>query len=151
MQNKKVSFHYISVKFFFEKRELIKEFILQLFKMEKKEVETINYIFCKDEYLLSLNVEYLNHDTYTDIITFFYSNEGQPVTSDIYISIERVRENAEKFDISFKNELLRVIFHGALHLCGYKDKKPGEKKLMREKEEFYINLFNNSIHVSRGT
>jgi probable rRNA maturation factor len=151
MQNKKVNFHYISVKFFFEKRELIKKFILQLFKMEKKEVETINYIFCKDEYLLSLNVEYLNHDTYTDIITFFYSNEGQPITSDIYISIERVRENAEKFDISFKNELLRVIFHGALHLCGYKDKKPGEKKLMREKEEFYINLFNNSIHVSRGT
>jgi rRNA maturation RNase YbeY len=147
MQNKKVSFHYIDVRFFFEQRERIKDFILELFNKEGKQVDSINYIFCKDEYLLSLNVEYLNHDTYTDIITFFYSEKDQPVISDIYISIERVRENAEKFKTSFKNELMRVIFHGALHLCGYKDKKQEEQKLMREKEEFYLNLFN----VSRGT
>lgn len=130
---------------------MIKDFILQLFKKEGKKVEAIHYIFCTDEYLLNLNQEYLSHDTYTDIITFFYSENNQPVSSDIYISIERVKENAQKFKTSFKDELLRVIFHGALHLCGYKDKKPTEEKLMREKEDFYINLFKKTSNVSRGT
>jgi rRNA maturation RNase YbeY len=147
MQNKKVSFHYIDVKFSFEHREMIKEFILRLFNKEGKKIESINYIFCTDEYLLSLNVEYLKHDTYTDIITFFYSEKDQPVLSDIYISIDRIRDNAKKFHTTFRNELMRVIFHGALHLCGYKDKKPAEQKLMRLKEEHYLKLFN----VSRGT
>lgn len=141
MQNKKVSFHYIDAKFYFEKREKLKDFILQLFKREGKKVESINYIFCKDEYLLTLNVEYLNHDTYTDIITFFYSEKDQPITSDVYISIERVRENAEKFGTSFKNELMRVVFHGALHLCGYKDKTEGQKAEMRKMEELYLSIF----------
>lgn len=141
MQNKKVSFHYIKVKFFFEQREKVKSFIMELFKKEDKQVDAINYIFCTDEYLLSLNVAYLNHDTYTDIITFFYSEKDEPVTSDIYISIERVRENAKKYNTTFKNELLRVIFHGALHLCGYKDKTEIEKTKMREMEELYLNYF----------
>ncbi|MCU7550955.1 rRNA maturation RNase YbeY [Chitinophagaceae bacterium LB-8] len=142
MQNKKVSFHYLDVKFFFKNRETVKQFILELFKREGKKVDTVNYIFCTDEYLIDLNMEYLNHDTYTDIITFFYSENDQPVLSDIYISIERVKENAVQFQTSIKNELLRVLFHGALHLCGYKDKKAEEEKLMREKEEYYLKLFN---------
>jgi probable rRNA maturation factor len=151
MQNKKVNFHYIDIKFSFERREVVKEFILQLFKKEGKKVDTINYIFCTDEHLLNLNVEYLNHDTYTDIITFFYSEGDQPILSDIYISIERVKENAAKFQTTFKDELLRVLFHGGLHLCGYKDKKVEEEKLMREKENFYLNLYKKTKIVSRGT
>jgi probable rRNA maturation factor len=141
MQNKKISFHYIEAKFSFRQREKIKEFILQLFKKEGKKVDAINYIFCTDEYLFTLNVEYLNHDTYTDIITFFYSEKSQPVVSDIYISIERVKENANKFQTTFKHELMRVIFHGALHLCGYKDKTEAEKAKMRQKEELYLSSF----------
>jgi probable rRNA maturation factor len=139
MQNNKISFHYIDVKFFFERREKIKEIILQLFRKEGKQVDTVNYIFCTDEYLFNLNVEYLDHDTYTDIITFFYSEKGQPIISDIFISIERVRENAKKFQTTFKHELMRVIFHGALHLCGYKDKTETEQAEMRQKEEAYLN------------
>lgn len=120
---------------------MIKGFILKLFKNEGKKVDAVNYIFCTDEYLFNLNLEYLNHNTYTDIITFFYSEKGQPIVSDIYISIERVRENAQKFQSTFKHELMRVIFHGALHLCGYKDKTKVEKARMRQKEEQYLSSF----------
>jgi rRNA maturation RNase YbeY len=151
MQNKKVNFHYIDTKFSFDNRERVKAFILQLFQHEGKMTDTINYIFCTDEYLLTLNVAYLDHDTYTDIITFFYSEGEQPILSDIYISIERVKENAEKFKTTFKSELLRVLFHGALHLCGYKDKKPEDEQLMRKKEDHYLNLYKKNEKVSRGT
>lgn len=116
-------------------------------KKEGREVETINYIFCDDEYLLQMNQQYLNHDTLTDIITFELSPKGQPVVSDIYISVERVRENAKHFMVSFSDELLRVVFHGALHLIGYKDKSSEQVQVMREKEdEFLMNY-----RVSRGT
>lgn len=141
MENKKINFHYLNIKFHFEHRAKIKEFILQLLKREGKKVDTINYIFCKDEYLIELNVSFLDHDTYTDIITFYYSEKDQPILSDIYISVERVRENAKKFQTTLNKELLRVIFHGALHLCGYKDKTETEQATMRKMEEFYLNLY----------
>lgn len=105
---------------------------------EQKKLGEINYIFCDDDYLLEKNQTYLNHDTYTDIITFDYSEENS-VSGDIFISIERLKENARKFAVPFDTELRRVMIHGVLHLIGYKDKSDKEKKLMREKEDFYLN------------
>ena len=93
------------------------------------------YIFCSDSYLLNINREFLNHDTLTDIVTFDMTDAPNMLTGEIYISIERVAENAEKFGVTYINELHRVIFHGALHLCGFKDKKKEDKQLMRKKED----------------
>lgn len=103
-------------------------------------VGELNYIFCDDAYLLELNLKYLSHDTLTDIITFDYV-EGRVLRGDIYISVERVRENAEIFGVDFPQELLRVLAHGVLHLCGYKDKSDEEAKVMREKEGWAMTLF----------
>ena len=104
----------------------------------------INYIFCDDEYLLKINIEYLNHDTLTDIITFDYVENGV-LNGDIYISIERVMENAGIFSVSYEQELHRVLAHGVLHLCGYKDKTESDAAFMRRKEDFAIQLF-DEIH-----
>ena len=106
---------------------------------EKKEGD-INYIFCDDEYLHEINVKYLNHDDYTDIISFDNA-VGNILHGDIFISTERVAENAEKFQVSFQKELKRVIAHGLLHFCGYKDKTDDEAQLMREKEDEKIKMF----------
>lgn len=95
----------------------------------------LNYIFVSDEALLKINIEYLNHSTYTDIITFDNSESEQLIEGDIFISVERVQENAEKFKTSFERELIRVMAHGVLHLAGYKDKKPEEAQAMRDAEE----------------
>jgi len=99
----------------------------------------LNYIFCNDEYLLKLNIEYLNHDTLTDIISFDYTL-GKQINGDIYISTERVLENSKDFDVSFIEELKRVMVHGVLHYCGYKDKTKSESKRMREKENHYLKI-----------
>lgn len=96
---------------------------------------SLTYIFCNDEYLLEINRKFLDHDTYTDIITFDLTGEGELLTGEIYISTERVAENALKFGNSYIEELHRVIFHGALHLCGFKDKSAADKKKMREMED----------------
>lgn len=105
-----------------------------------KKVKTISltYIFCTDDYLLHMNKQFLNHDTLTDIITFDLSEGDDEVASEIYISTDRVHENAEKFKTSYKLELHRVIFHGALHLCGYKDKKEADRKEMRRQEDLCL-------------
>ena len=97
----------------------------------------INYIFCDDAYLLDLNIEFLDHDTLTDIISFDYTL-GKLINGDIYISVERVRENAADFEVTFDNELSRVMIHGILHYCGYKDKTEEEEAMMRSKENYYI-------------
>ena len=107
---------------------------------ERKKEGDINYIFCNDEYLHKINVDYLQHDTLTDIITFDYGKDNL-LASDIYISIERVRENAQEFGVDFSTELLRVMSHGILHLCGYKDKTPEQSQQMRQKEEEKMALF----------
>jgi rRNA maturation RNase YbeY len=127
--------------FYFPRRTELKNFLLSLFKKEGKKVEAINYIFCTDEYLLELNITHLNHNTYTDIITFELSPQDQPVLSDIYISVERVKENAQLFKTTFQRELHRVVFHGALHLCGYKDKYKEQAQLMRTMEEHYLDAY----------
>ena len=107
---------------------------------EGKKLEEINYIFCDDDYLLELNMEYLDHDTFTDIISFDYS-VGNILQGDIYISTPRVEENALEYNVSFEEELRRVIIHGVLHLAGYKDKTDEESSLMRKKEEEKLKLF----------
>lgn len=107
-------------------------------KEEGAEVERVDYIFCVDAYLIELNRAYLNHDTFTDILTFTLSPAGEAITSEIYISVERVRENAGKYGVSFETELHRVMIHGLLHLCGYEDGTPKQKKQMRSKEDYYL-------------
>ncbi|GAA5220031.1 rRNA maturation RNase YbeY [Membranihabitans marinus] len=99
---------------------------------------SISTVFCNDEYLLEINQKYLNHEDWTDIITFQYTDK--PVSGDLFISIERVEENAKSLKIPFENELYRVIIHGILHLCGYKDKTEKDAKIMREKEDYYLNI-----------
>jgi len=108
---------------------------------EKQQIESINYVFCKDEYLYKINLEYLSHDTYTDIITFDNSEEDGKIEGDIFISVERVEENAKNNNTSFTEELKRVMAHGLLHLVGYNDKTTNEQKVMREKEEACLSLF----------
>ncbi len=116
-----------------------------LIKSENKEQGDLTVIFCSDEYLLDVNKKYLNHDYYTDIITFDYT-EGTIISGDLFISCDRVIENANSFHVDLVNELSRVVFHGVLHLCGYKDKSEEDELLMRQKESFYLNKF-----VSRET
>ena len=106
-------------------------------KQEGKHIGELNYIFCDDEYLHKINLEFLKHDTYTDIITFDYC-VGDELIADIYISVERVRENAQEFSDSFEEELHRVLIHGLLHLCGYRDKSEDDEAIMRKKENYYL-------------
>lgn len=115
--------------------------LTNVLEKEGKTGGEINYIFCTDAYLVILNNAHLQHNTYTDIITFDYNEKlSKTIAADIYISVERIKENAKTFSTSFKEELNRVMVHGALHLCGYKDKKTAEKKVMRAKEDFYLKL-----------
>ncbi|RVU24218.1 rRNA maturation RNase YbeY [Sandaracinomonas limnophila] len=119
-----------------EKRAL-KAWLKQLAAEEGKKIVELNYIFCSDSYLLEINKQYLNHNTLTDIITFDQSEKPNQIEGDIYISYERVLENGRTLKTE-ENELYRVIAHGLLHLCGYKDKSEEEEKTMREKENFYL-------------
>ncbi|HVM87389.1 MAG TPA: rRNA maturation RNase YbeY [Puia sp.] len=139
--NSKVQFHFIGQKhFFFPNRRKLKSFIELLFKKERKKLLHVSYVFCSDEFLLKINQEYLNHDYYTDIVTFDLSETYQ-IVGEIYISIDRVKDNAKTFNSSFFEELHRVIFHGALHLSGYADKTINEKARMTKKENFYLQKF----------
>jgi len=127
-----------------EKPELdfakIQKWIVLSIDNEKKSVGEINYIFCSDNYLLGINKEFLKHDYFTDIITFDYSEE-KIISGDIFISIDRVKENAEKYKNSLEKEFLRVLIHGVLHLLEYDDKKVDDKKVMTKREDFYINRY----------
>lgn len=116
---------------------VISTWILNTILSESYKLEEINYVFCDDEYLHKLNVEFLNHDTLTDIISFDYSM-GKLIQGDIYISVERVVDNAKDFKVSFLEELNRVIIHGILHYCGYKDKTDTDALVMRDKENYYL-------------
>ena len=131
-------------KFTFQQKRAIKNFIELLFKKEKIALQQINYVFCSDEFLLKMNNDFLQHDYYTDIITFGLSEKNKPVEAEIYISIDRVKDNAKQLGVLFKTEMLRVLFHGALHLCGYKDKTKSEILTMRAKEERFLLLYNKS-------
>jgi probable rRNA maturation factor len=138
MEESQIEFHSESV-FILENQVKIRQWFEATAKSEGKHIGALNYIFCDDEYLIKINVEFLQHDTYTDIITFDYS-VGDELISDIYISTERVAENAKEFGETFDGELNRVLIHGLLHLCGYKDKTEEEATLMRSKENYYLSL-----------
>jgi rRNA maturation RNase YbeY len=137
----KIQFHFLDRKPALKERNKLKIFIEDLFKMEKKGLESLYYIFCSDEHLLKVNVEFLNHDFYTDVITFEFASAGSDTQGEVYISVDRIKDNAKELGVSFKEELHRVIFHGALHLCGYKDKTKKEETLMREAENKYLQLY----------
>ena len=132
-----ISFNY-ETSFKLENDLEISKWISNVISSEKFKEGDINYVFCDDDYLLKLNIEFLNHDTLTDIISFD-NTIGKILQGDIFISIDRVKENANNFNVSFKEELSRVIVHGVLHYCGYKDNTEEDAKLIREKENFYIN------------
>lgn len=115
--------------------------IRRVIKAEGKSLVELNYIFCTDDYLREINIEFLNHKTFTDIITFNYNPSEHEIEGEIYISIDRVRENAKDFKTDFPTELNRVIIHGVLHLLGYNDKTKPEKAVMREKEDACLSLW----------
>ena len=124
----------------FKNKANSKKWLLSIFKKEGYAVDFTNFIFCSDNYLLEINVKYLNHNTLTDIITFQYNSPGESISSDIYISVDRCAENAIKFNKSFDSELFRLLAHGVLHLCGYKDKNIADKTIMTQKEDYYLSL-----------
>ncbi|MDI6045572.1 rRNA maturation RNase YbeY [Flavobacterium yafengii] len=134
-----INFNY-ETDFNLENEEAIEAWLGNVITSEKKKEGEINYIFCDDEYLHKINVEYLDHDTLTDIISFDYSM-GNELHGDIFVSVERVKDNAADFNISFEEELKRVLVHGILHYCGYKDKGEAEELLMRSKEDEKIAMF----------
>ena len=121
----------------------LKHFIELIFKEESQKLDTINYIFCSDKAVLEINKKYLNHDFYTDVITFDLSQNNGNITAEVYISIERIRDNAKQLGISIKSELHRVLFHAALHLCGYNDKRIRDKEIMRKKEDQLLSKYFN--------
>ena len=139
-----VQFHFL-VPVSFSQRTLVKEVIRDLFRKEKTRLKQLQYIFCSDEYLLQINKEHLQHNYYTDIITFDLSDTPEAVTGEIYISVDRVKDNAQNYEVSLKQELLRVIFHGALHLCGYKDKSEKDQVTMRKAEDKYLHYYLSKV------
>ena len=125
--------------FVLDQADNISSWIAKTIESEGKNEGDISYIFCGDDYLLEINFKYLKHNTLTDIISFDYTDEDL-ISGDIFISIDRVKENSEKFNVSFQDELHRVMIHGILHFCGYKDKTKEEEQLMRSKEDYYLSL-----------
>lgn len=134
-----ISFNNQTIAFTLKNKLKLKQWIKLITEKEKHSVGTINYVFCNDEELLEINLKHLNHNTLTDIITFDYT-EGKVINSDIFISIDRVKENAIKFKVTFEEELHRVLIHGILHLCGYKDKSKLDAELMRKKENWALKI-----------
>ena len=133
-----IQFNY-ETEFSLPNEEQLINWISKVVTLEGYQIEEVNYIFCDDDYLCKLNVEFLNHDTLTDIISFDYTI-GKIIQGDIFISIERVQDNASDFHVSFNDELHRVMVHGVLHYCGYKDKTATDEIIMRDKENHYLKL-----------
>jgi rRNA maturation RNase YbeY len=134
-----ISFNY-ETDFTLDNETVFSDWLSEVISSELKNEGEINYIFCDDDYLLEINQQYLDHDTLTDIISFDYS-VGNELHGDIFISVERVRDNAIDFNVSFEDELKRVMVHGVLHYCGYKDKSESDERMMREKEEEKMKMF----------
>ncbi len=135
-----ILFHTQETDFRFSGKRSVKDWIKKTILAEKARPGDINVIFCSDEYLLGVNKEYLGHDYYTDVITFDYV-EGKTISGDIFISVDTVKFNAEEYGSTFATELRRVIIHGVLHLLGYDDHEDVDKKLMREKEDAYLDIY----------
>lgn len=122
-------------------RVALKSFIEKSVKKEGLSIESLNYVFCSDKYLLEINKQFLDHNYYTDIISFDLSEVPGQLIGEVYISVDRVKDNAKTHGATFSEELLRVIFHGALHFCGYKDKKPADAKKMRQMEDLWLSAY----------
>lgn len=134
-----ISFHTEEIDFKVINPIKTKRWLKDVITSEGFELSSINYIFCSDEYLHKINVEYLDHDTLTDIITFDNSEDEELIEGDIFVSIDRIQDNAKDFGNEFQQEFRRVLVHGVLHLCGYLDKSEKDEKQMRMKEDFYLN------------
>lgn len=137
----KVNFFFEGVAPIIRDRKKLKQFIISIFEGEKRKLGSINYIFSTDTVVQKINKKYLNHNVLTDIVTFDLSEKGESIIGEIYISVDRVKENAIMHEASFANELHRVMFHGVLHLCGFGDKTLSEIKKMREKESYYLTKY----------
>lgn len=135
-----INFFSEGIKFSLRNKEKIQKWILRVARAEKHKVRELNFIFCPDKYLLTLNKKFLKHHYYTDIISFNYSEKKNEIDGEIFISLPQVKRNAKKYKTDFSNEIHRVIIHGVLHLCGYDDKTEKEKNKMREKENQYLNF-----------
>jgi probable rRNA maturation factor len=131
--------------FRFTNKTQLKNFVDEIFVKEKQGLESLVYVFCSDAFLLNINNTFLQHDYYTDIISFNLSEQPKQLIGEIYISIDRVKDNAVQLKTSYSNEMLRVIFHGALHLCGYKDKTKADIAMMRSKEDYYLARYLKTI------
>jgi len=139
--NSKIQFFSEGTSFILKNKNAIRAWLIRTISEENKKPWYINFIFCNDDYLLELNKVYLNHITLTDILTFPFAEQPEIISGDIYISIERVVENAENFGEPKDRELRRVMIHGVLHLLGYRDKTGMEKRKMREKEDYHLNKY----------
>jgi metalloprotein, YbeY/UPF0054 family len=142
-----IHFHFVDISINIKNRNQLKDYLKKIAKKEGYSIHQLTYIFCSDRYLLKLNQQFLKHNTLTDILTFPSSAVKEPISGEIYISVERIRDNARNYKTLINHELHRVIFHGLLHLCGYKDKSASDKELMRKKEDYYLNRY----FVPRGT
>ncbi|TMI96628.1 MAG: rRNA maturation RNase YbeY [Bacteroidetes bacterium] len=143
-----IHFYFKDVSFALKDRKNLKDFIVRLFRKEQKELSVLNYVFCTDEEILRINRKFLDHNYFTDVISFDLSTAPKRIEGEIYISVDRIRENARFFKVSTREEVCRVLFHGALHLCGYNDKSLPQKKTMKKKEDFYLRKY---LIVSRET
>jgi probable rRNA maturation factor len=134
--------HYFTedIRFSLKHKTIIKNWLKEAIAAEGYRLEELNFIFCSDEYLLGINQQYLDHDTYTDVITFDNSETLKTIVGDIFISVDRIRENAKQFERVFQDEICRVMIHGTLHLLGYKDKSRAAKQQMTKKEDHYLKL-----------
>ncbi len=137
----KIRFFYHDRHPVFKSKTKLKQFVGSIFLMEKRKMENISYIFCSDKHLLGINKEFLDHDYYTDVITFNLGKPTDAIEGEVYLSFDRIKDNAKKMGVSINEELHRVIFHAALHLCGYKDKNKADIKVMRLKEEAYLKKY----------
>jgi probable rRNA maturation factor len=140
-QRNKIHFRFLKGGFGLADRSRLKLFILRIFKREKRLLDTLDFVFCSDRHLRSINKAFLGHDYPTDTISFSYLSSSQPIQGEIYISVDRVRVNAKSYEISFKEELHRVIFHSTLHLCGYQDGSTGQKNKMAQIQEKLLSAY----------
>src|SRR5260221_12541250 len=138
LTDKAIKFFFLTQGITLRNRNKLKHYLKDILEKEGKKLGYLNCIFCSDEFLLEINRQYLQHYYYTDIITFDLSENSNSIQAEIYISSDRIKDNSRRLGITIKSEIHRVIFHGVLHLCGYKDKKKKEKKQMRAKEDYYL-------------
>jgi len=143
--SKTISFNKADKNLTLGNRVALRSFIEKQFKKFGLEIQSLQYVFCSDQYLLNINKSYLNHNYYTDIISFNLSETKAAFIGEVYISVDRVKDNSKTHQTAFSEELLRVIFHGALHFCGFKDKKPADAKEMRAQENKWLKSYIKSI------